>query len=108
MHAEAGLDVVLGCAVAENTDDVVITVGAPGALELAVLDEKGEPLLEPILYVDRERRRAVPGPGGVVHLELAPGNHILVVNVDGRRARAEIPFTIKSGEVTKLGTIQLQ
>jgi hypothetical protein len=108
VQSEAEHDVVLGCAMADNTDDVVITVGAPGTLELAVLDENGEPLNKPIFYVDRLQKKGVPVEGGLLHLELPPGGHVLIINVEGRRARSETLFTIRPGEVTKLGTIRLQ
>jgi hypothetical protein len=98
---------VLGCAVADTSDDVVITTGAPGALELTVLDEKGQPVNAPIFYVDRERMDEVP-IAGVAHLALSPGSHVLVVNLEGRRARYEATFSIKPGEVTRLGTVRLE
>lgn len=100
---------MLGCAIADTTtDDVVITVGAPGTLELAVLDGQGAPLSQPIFHVDRERRSALPGEGGLTRLPLPPGSHVLVVNAEGRRARYETVFIIEPEEVTRLGTILLQ
>ena len=106
---QASRSAVLGCAVAaENTDDVVITVGAPGSLEVTVLDEKGQPLEAPVFYVDRECQGTLEAPGGVAHLEVSPGSHVLVINVEGRRARYEALFTVKPGEVTRLGTVKLQ
>lgn len=99
---------VLGCTVAEENDDLVIAVGAPGALELTVLDEQGLPLEAPIFYVDRQRQDEGPAPQGVARLEVPPGTHVLVINVEGRRARYETFVTVRSGEVTRLGTLRLQ
>lgn len=100
---------LLGCNVAEvGSDDLIITVGAPGSIELTVLDENGQPLEAPIFYVDRQRQGMTPAPQGQARVEAAPGTHVLVINVEGRRARAEALVTVKPGEVTRLGTIKLQ
>ena len=43
VHSEACGDVALGCAMAESSDEVSITVGAPGGLELEGNCEEREP-----------------------------------------------------------------
>lgn len=98
----------LGCNVAEDNDEVVITVGPPGNIELTVLDENGQPLEAPVFYVDRRRTLDESAPKGEAHVEAAPGTHVLVINVEGRRARYETFVTVKSGETTRLGTVRLQ
>lgn len=99
---------MIGCAVAENSDEVVITVGAPGHVELTVLDETGQPLEAPVFYVDRQRQEDAPALKGEARLEASPGTHVLVINVEGRRARYETFVTVRAGEVTRLGTVKLQ
>jgi Carboxypeptidase regulatory-like domain len=98
----------LGCAVAEPAqDEVVVQAGAPGALVLKVLDSAGHQVEEPIFYVDRTTTPSEQ-KGEQHTLGVVPGNHVLVVNIEGKRERAEVLFSIRPGEATQLGTVQLR
>lgn len=98
----------LGCAVAEGGQgEVVVPLGAPGTLTVKVLDSTGLAVEDPIFYIDRQGFDP-PAPGGEARVPVVPGTHVLVINVRGKRERAELPFTIRSGETTALGTVQLK
>lgn len=104
---ESDGEVRLGCAVAEGQPEVVLPLGAPGTLTLKVLDSTGLAVEDPIFYVDREGFDP-PAPGGEARVPVVPGTHVLVINIRGKRERAELPFTIRSGQTTALGTVQLK
>ena len=98
----------VGCAVAEpSQDQVVLQAGAPGTLLLKVLDSTGQRVDEPIFYIDRTTDSA-EAQGDLHKVRVVPGNHVLVINIQGKRERAEVLFTIRPGETTNLGTVQLK
>lgn len=97
----------LGCAISETGEEVVIRLGAPGKVSFTALDRAGAPLPDPIIYVDRVSHLA-DAPTGAATLELPPGDHVLILNVEGSRARHEARFTVRPGEVTNLGGLRLE
>ncbi len=99
----------LGCAVWEgSSDEVVIRVGAPGEVRFTAVDAKGAPIEWLVLYLDRQGLFDESAPDGEMTLEVAAGEHVLILNVDGSRARHEVRFTVKPGELTDLGTLRLE
>jgi hypothetical protein len=107
LNAEAKL----GCAVAVPADgdesvNVTIPLGPPGTLHFSVY-ARGQRVDQPVLYVDRNSTRA-PVADGVVSLALAPGQHLLVVNVADGPERYETVLTIESGRVNELGRVELR
>jgi hypothetical protein len=105
---ESDLGTRLGCAVAEAAqEEVVIVTGAPGTLALKVLDSTGKAVDRALFYIDREGRD-VDAIDGEMRTEVVPGNHVLVINLNGKRERAELPFSIRPGETTSLGTVRLK
>ena len=72
-----------------------------------VLDEKGAPLEAAIVYLSWQSALA-PTPKGVLTLSSPPGTYLVVVNASGTRARAETVVTVRSGETTQVGTLQLK
>ena len=98
-----------GCTVvpaAEGEVEAIIPVGPSGAVSFTVADARGQPVDQPILYVDRH---SVPPPvdAGVVTLWLPPGQHLLIINVPGPE-RYETIVTVESGQVRALGRIELR
>lgn len=101
-------EAVRGCSVVEAAPtEVVVPTGATGTLALKVIDAAGQPVEQPILYIDRHGTSPV-APGGEARVQVPPGSHVLVINVGGRRERAELSFTIRSNETSALGTVQLK
>jgi hypothetical protein len=100
-----------GCAVAQPVAggelEVTIPVGAPGQLSFTVSDARGQPVPDPVLYVDRFSARP-PVDGGVVTLSLSPGQHLLIVNVRGGPERYETILSVEAGKSRHLGRIELQ
>ncbi len=97
----------LGCTLAEDQDEISIPVGPPGAFTVTVLDEKGAPLEAPVFYVSRQGYAPALAKG-VATVTSPPGTYLVVVNARGTKARAETVVTIRSGETTQLGTLQLK
>jgi hypothetical protein len=101
----------LGCGVALPGDgdemSVTIPIGQPGTLRFTAYDVRGVRMDQPVLYVDRMTTRTSPVEG-VVSLPVAPGQHVLVVNVAGGPERYESVVTVESGRVTELGRIDLR
>jgi hypothetical protein len=95
----------LGCSVSEAGEEVVIPIGESGTLRFAAKNAAGAAMGLPIIYVDRVGRDAT---GEVIDLPLPPGEHVLVLNEDGSRARYETKFRIQPGLVTDLGAVQLK
>lgn len=98
-----------GCALAGATGDVVLEIpmGDPQPVTLTVVDEKGKPVANPILYIDRRGSRP-EAPEGKASVPVVPGTHVLVVNAEGSKARAELQFAVKPGAPVDLGTIRLK
>ena len=76
-------------------------------MTFTVVDEQGAPVEHPMLYVDR-RGDPHDSPKGKTELRLVPGTHVMVINVAGSKARAELVFTVRSGAPTDLGTLKLK
>jgi hypothetical protein len=97
----------LGCAIVQSEDRVEIPIGDPGTTTFTVVDQQGRPVENPTLYVDRIRESGV-APNGAVSLVLSPGSHLMVINVPGSNARVETIFTVRSHQLTALGTLKMQ
>ncbi len=100
----------LGCAISEAGEEVVIRSGAPGKFSFTAIDASGAPIANPIVYFDRHMVYLRPNDivNGVVQLDAPPGEHVVILNVDDSRARNEVKFTVKSGELTALGALKLE
>ena len=96
-----------GCTVVHDELEVTIPVGPPGAFTVTILDEKGAPLEAPVLYLNR-RTELPAAPQGVATVTAAPGTYVLIINARGTTARAEVLVTVRSGQTTQLGTLQLK
>ncbi|MBL8954734.1 MAG: hypothetical protein JNK82_28410, partial [Myxococcaceae bacterium] len=83
---------------------VTLAIGAPGTLRFTVFDARGQRVDEPVLYVDRMSRRVVTEQG-VVTMSLAPGQHVVVVNVRDGPERWERVLNIESGKTVELGRV---
>jgi hypothetical protein len=102
VHAPAGeADRVLGAAISELGEAVVIPTGNSGQLEFSA------PLDGLSVFVDRIRRTPQV-LGEKLLVELPPGEHVLVLNERGTRARHERKFTVRPGETTALGALKLE
>lgn len=100
-----------GCAVVlpKESGEVqaLIPVGPPGAARFTVADARGQPVAQPVLYVDRFSVRPTVD-AGVVVLPLVPGQHVLIVNVAGGPERYETLLTIEPGQTRDLGRLELR
>jgi len=97
----------LGCAVSVGDEVLQIPLGMPGTLQLLVHDEKAKPVESLVLYLDRSGW-PLEAPQGRVSMPVVPGSHVLILNAPGSKARAELLFTIRSGQITELGTVKMQ
>ena len=101
-----------GCAIVTDPIEggeleVAIPIGPPAQLTFSVSDARGQSVAEPVLYVDRHTARP-PIDGGVVTLGLSPGQHLLIVNVNGGPERYETILTVEAGKAQHLGRIELK
>lgn len=104
-------NVVSACAVVVpdgGPQDVTLSIGPPGTVRFTVIDPQGQVVPSPKLYVDRMSHPAVTDATGLATLALAPGTHLLVVNVFGSPAPWEGVLTVHSGRTLDLGRIQVQ
>jgi hypothetical protein len=99
---------ILGSAISEHGEPVRLPIGSPASISFRALAPGGGEPIEVLAYVDRIRRSLESS--GLKHsiAELPPGEHVLVLNQPGTRARHELKFTLGSGETLDLGTLPLE
>lgn len=67
---------------------------------------KGEPVLEPVAYIDRVENRPAASQQHV--FTLTSGQHVLVLNLRRGPERYETVFTVEPGKRTELGVLELE
>jgi hypothetical protein len=104
-YADEGVS-PLGCAVSVDEAPVEVPIGPMVAVSFVAKDAAGAPITTPIVYLDRGNASQESADGRTT-LHVAPGTHVLVLNVYGSKVRAELVFTTK-GPTTDLGILTLK
>lgn len=99
---QAACDVVVPDGGAHHA--LVLEVGAPGTLEFSPT-LGGQPLLRPILYIDRVKDE--PAAATTQKMMLSRGRHVLIINTSSGPERYETLFEIEPGKTTALGELEL-
>jgi hypothetical protein len=98
-----GATTMLGAAISEEGEPATVSTGALGSIVFSAVDEAGV-TVRPRVYVDRIARGSELD-AGKLRVPLVPGEHVLVLNAVGSRAREEVKFRVEAGTVTELGQL---
>lgn len=102
-----GFGVDVGSGVVEPGAPAVVTLGASSYVEFTAA-RAGVPVPSPRIWVDRIGRSAQVVRGAALRVMLPPGEHVLVLNEPGTRARHERKFRTVAGETLDLGELALE